>query len=65
MIIIIFVVYICMPTTLLFELLIIRNKTNSPVDFEFTRFDCLSLTGDLIQGPHYLSESVEEAEDLT
>ena len=30
-----------MSTFLLFELLIIRNKTSSPKDFEFRKFDCM------------------------
>ena len=29
-----------MSTSLLYELLIIQNKTSKPEDFEFTRLDC-------------------------
>ena len=41
MIIIIFGgLYNFMSTSIKFELLIIQNKTSSPEDFKFTRFDC-------------------------
>ena len=42
--------YIFMSTSLWKELLIIRNKTSSPDDFEFTRFDCSFFNDSLFLG---------------
>ena len=37
----VYIFYLYLP---IFEPLIIRNKTYSPEEFDFTRFDCISLS---------------------
>ena len=50
-------VYIFMSTSLKLELLIIGNKTSSPVDFKFTRFNCTNDPVLEILGPNALISS--------